>query len=446
MLILIRKLEFCIQILFLLLYGTSNFSYSQSGWINQNSGTIESLNSVKFINSETGWCVGNNSKILKTTNSGNNWTVQGNNIVGNSYSLLFTSTVTGYIVGDSNLSGFVFKTTNSGNNWFPIGPKNIYPLKSIYFINKDMGFTAEFIEDMSNELAKIYFTTNAGNSWDSIQTQYKIIHDIQFLNESTGWLVGGFYEPAQDFVSKTINRGTNWTIQTNSIPPFYCVYFTDSLNGWVGGRSQFQIPSIIRTTNGGTNWLSIFPGTGTIIRSLHFINRNKGWGAGDNRTIQVTTNAGLNWTRQTIDVEGINYNSIHFTDSLNGWTVGDSGRILRTTTGGVLTSFTNQSTEIPDKYFLSQNYPNPFNPGTIISYSIPVNVKSERSTSQGGSKVKLIVYSSLGNEVATLVNERKNAGSYEVEFNGSNFSSGIYFYSLTVDGNLIDTKKMILLK
>ncbi|MCY7361062.1 MAG: hypothetical protein LH629_03185, partial [Ignavibacteria bacterium] len=203
-----------------MLYGTSNFSYSQSGWINQNSGTIESLNSVKFINSETGWCVGNNSKILKTTNSGNNWTVQGNNIVGNSYSLLFTSTVTGYIVGDSNLSGFVFKTTNSGNNWFPIGPKNIYPLKSIYFINKDMGFTAEFIEDMSNELAKIYFTTNAGNSWDSIQTQYKIIHDIQFLNESTGWLVGGFYEPAQDFVSKTINRCTNWTIQTNSIPTF----------------------------------------------------------------------------------------------------------------------------------------------------------------------------------------------------------------------------------
>ncbi|MCY7361064.1 MAG: SBBP repeat-containing protein [Ignavibacteria bacterium] len=102
--------------------------------------------------------------------------------------------------------------------------------------------------------------------------------------------------------------------------------------------------------------------------------------------------------------------------------------------------------ETPSEFKLEQNYPNPFNPNTIISFSILENVKSEMSTSQGGSNVKLIIYSSLGNEVATLVNERKNAGSYEVEFNGSNFSSGIYFYSLTVDGNLIDTKKMILLK
>jgi len=102
--------------------------------------------------------------------------------------------------------------------------------------------------------------------------------------------------------------------------------------------------------------------------------------------------------------------------------------------------------ETPSEFKLLQNYPNPFNPNTIISFSILENVKSEMSTSQGGSNVKLIVYSSLGNEVATLVNERKNAGSYEVEFNGSNFSSGTYFYSLSVDGNLIDTKKMILLK
>jgi len=56
------------------------------------------------------------------------------------------------------------------------------------------------------------------------------------------------------------------------------------------------------------------------------------------------------------------------------------------------------------------------------------------------------VYDVLGNEVAKLVNERKNAGIYEVEFDGSNFRSGIYFYLLTVDSNLIDTKKMILLK
>jgi len=95
--------------------------------------------------------------------------------------------------------------------------------------------------------------------------------------------------------------------------------------------------------------------------------------------------------------------------------------------------------ETPDKYELSQNFPNPFNPSTTISYSIPKNVKSEMS------KVKLIVYDILGNEVATLVNELKNAGFYEVSFDGSKLSSGTYFYTLQ-SGNFTETKKLLLLK
>ena len=90
---------------------------------------------------------------------------------------------------------------------------------------------------------------------------------------------------------------------------------------------------------------------------------------------------------------------------------------------------------IPDKYLLSQNYPNPFNPNTIINYqlSMPRNIK-------------LKVYDVLGNEVASLVNEKKEPGSYEVEFHAGNLSSGIYFYRLEVEGNVIDTKRMVLLK
>lgn len=60
--------------------------------------------------------------------------------------------------------------------------------------------------------------------------------------------------------------------------------------------------------------------------------------------------------------------------------------------------------------------------------------------------VSLKIYDVLGNEIATLVNEKKNPGSYEVEFDGSEYSSGIYFYSLYADGKLIDTKRMVLLK
>jgi hypothetical protein len=85
-------------------------------------------------------------------------------------------------------------------------------------------------------------------------------------------------------------------------------------------------------------------------------------------------------------------------------------------------------------YDLSNNYPNPFNPTTKIRYTVINNVQ-----------VKLTVYDILGKEVVTLVNEVKQPNTYEVEFNGENLSSGIYFYQLRA-GNYINTKKMILLK
>ncbi len=88
----------------------------------------------------------------------------------------------------------------------------------------------------------------------------------------------------------------------------------------------------------------------------------------------------------------------------------------------------------PSVFSLSQNYPNPFNPSTTISYQLPVN-----------RYVTLKVYDILGNEVAALVNEQKTAGTYEIEFDATKLTSGVYFYSLQA-GFFTETKKMILLK
>jgi hypothetical protein len=90
--------------------------------------------------------------------------------------------------------------------------------------------------------------------------------------------------------------------------------------------------------------------------------------------------------------------------------------------------------DYPAKYFLAQNYPNPFNPTTTIRFEIP-----ERSI------VTIKVYDVLGSEIATLINEEKSVGKYDVEFDGSGLSSGIYFYQLTA-GSFSETKKMILLR
>ena len=91
-------------------------------------------------------------------------------------------------------------------------------------------------------------------------------------------------------------------------------------------------------------------------------------------------------------------------------------------------------TTISSEFMLSQNYPNPYNPSTKINYSI-----------SNSGIVILKVYDVLGKEVATLINEEKHSGNYEVEFNADNLTSGIYFYTLKA-GEFVSTKKMILLK
>ena len=101
---------------------------------------------------------------------------------------------------------------------------------------------------------------------------------------------------------------------------------------------------------------------------------------------------------------------------------------------------------LPTTYALEQNYPNPFNPNTMIKYSIPQK-----------SYITLIVYDVLGREISTMINKKQSQGNYEVEFNGSELTSGIYFYRLQVytpgsvytpgrAGEFVETKKMILLK
>jgi Secretion system C-terminal sorting domain len=99
----------------------------------------------------------------------------------------------------------------------------------------------------------------------------------------------------------------------------------------------------------------------------------------------------------------------------------------------------NDDVNIIKDFILLQNYPNPFNPSTKIKFTIPFD-GTYRTTS-----VQLIVYDVLGNEIATLVNEEKATGNYEVEFNAANLPSGIYIYKLT-SGAFIQSKKMILLK
>ncbi|NNG27548.1 MAG: T9SS type A sorting domain-containing protein, partial [Ignavibacteriaceae bacterium] len=122
--------------------------------------------------------------------------------------------------------------------------------------------------------------------------------------------------------------------------------------------------------------------------------------------------------------------------AITNWDQSKGNYLFYNTSNPVLVE--NEKT-IPTNFVLYQNFPNPFNPITKIKFSIPQNERRETQD------VSLRVYDVLGNEVATLVNEEKPFGEYEVEFESNNLTSGVYFYQLRM-GDFIQSKKMILLR
>ncbi len=113
--------------------------------------------------------------------------------------------------------------------------------------------------------------------------------------------------------------------------------------------------------------------------------------------------------------------------------------------GQGVTAVSGSATELPAGFSLAQNFPNPFNPSTTIGFRVPGEKTASGVSGLGSRLVKLTVYDILGREIATLVNEKKPAGSYVVTFNASGLASGVYIYRLTADG-FVHSRTMVLLR
>ncbi len=228
---------------------------------------------------------------------------------------------------------------------------------------------------------------------------------------------------------KTTNGGATWS--THYIRDSVYLYGGDFINentGWLVGSKG----SIYKTVNGGLNWQNFSLDNKGKFYSADFVNENIGYIVGDSGIVIKTTNGGLNWIEQNPGVS-MSLFCVQFKDQNKGWIVGDGGIILNTTNGGIVIGVAENS-QTPERYFLYQNYPNPFNPVTVIKYNVPEK-----------SNVFLKVFDILGREVLTLINEVKNPGTYETEFDGTKLASGLYFYRLEA-GDYTETKKMVLIK
>ena len=229
-----------------------------------------------------------------------------------------------------------------------------------------------------------------------------------------------------------------WQLQPSITDlPLNKVFFSDEDHGWITGGylndQDFQ-SILLNTDNGGATWSEIRFDK-YLINDMFFVDSLHGWAVGNDTSysgvILETIDGGDNWVTQ-IEELSAPLTALHFKDGY-GWAVGGNGLVLRTEDG--ITWIDQGSGEIyPQKYSLSQNYSNPFNPITNIEYRIP---KSEQ--------VELSVYNLLGQKVATLVNKKQTAGTYNVVWDANRFSSGIYYYRIEA-GEFQDVKKMILLK
>lgn len=454
-----------LTILFVFSFIFSSFLFSQTGWTVYSTGT-NPIYDFYFIDANTGWVVGDNL-ILKSTNGGVNWFAQTISYSGGAYlrSVKFINQNTGFVGGGHPNSQFtyaqyLFKTTNGGSNWNILwsGQNSNGRINNIVPINENLIYFSLFGNIEVFSLGGVYKTTNGGLNFSSCCAAAVI--SLFFLNENTGWLTSistsDVLQNCKSEVDKTTNGGQSWQKKLGDSGVYFARYnaiqFFNENNGYnIASKNNKTL--FIKTSNGGTTWDSISY-LHSKNHSMFFINQNTGWISGayspDSSLVAYTTNSGITWNKQ---FRNPNYqvDKIYFVDALNGWGIGgyNNTNIFRTTTAGI-TFVKNISTKIPTECKLYQNYPNPFNPTTTIKYAIPSTLSSVRprdafERGSGRDLVLLKVFNILGKEVATLVNEKQSPGIYEVNFDGSNFPSGIYFYKLEA-GDYKEIKKMILLK
>jgi photosystem II stability/assembly factor-like uncharacterized protein len=443
-------------------------------WLEKPTGFSHYLRSIVFTDFNNGWAAGDWGTVLKTTDGGETWMQQTTGITTrNLNAVYFINAQTGWAAGDGET---VISTINGGTTWTVYTGNYMYNnFKSVHFVNLMHGWVCA--DNFNNNERQIYESTDGGQTWFLNWTgNYTFgFNDIYFVNDNYGWAVGWLGK-----ILRTTNAGNSWTSQTVAENRnFFSVHFTDQTTGWVVGFG------ILKTTDGGLNWFNQNNPEDRTLMSVFFINDQTGWAVGSDGAIIKTDNGGnpipvelnsfsanvinnisvqLIWSTAT-ETNNRGFEIQRKTESTNWITIGfKEGK--GTTTEPQSYSFTDKNLQpgkytyrlkqvdfdgtykysdvvevevAPATFSLSQNYPNPFNPTTNIKYQIP-----------NTEFVTLKVYDVLGNEVTTLVNEEKPAGSYTVEFNvgqdsSPDIASGVYFYQLTA-GGYTATKKLILLK
>ncbi len=403
-------------------------------WENQTNPFTGNANSdVFFINEMSGYICGNSSSdstILRTTNGGANWTelAAPKRIL---FSLFFTSYSTGYCVGGSNI---VYKTTNAGINWINYQTSSVNGFRVVYFVNTNTGFASGYGSN-------IYKTTNGGLNWEfKYSGEAGTIYSFSFPSLNIGYAVEARYG-----ILKTTDNGNTWsyTPYISNFININKVCFINNTTGFVFGLYMTSSSRILKTTNSGMNWQPVLQVVAdTPIQDFDVSSSGIAYVVCEYGKIYKSLDTGNHWGQQ-ISITDNKLNRVRVMNDSIAYIVGDYKTIIKTSNGGGgIIGIKPFNSQIPHSFSLHQNYPNPFNPVTKIQFEIPLL----RGVSGGrGVFTKILIYDLLGREITTLVDEQLKPGTYEVEWDGTGFASGVYFYSL-ITSDYIETKRMVLVK
>jgi hypothetical protein len=317
-------------------------------------------------------------------------------------------------------------------NWNPSGTGGIYNNAEIgvwydganwAIFNQDLTAIPEgaafnvFVHSGSNDFVHTAVASNIISNWTTLDNPALNGDPSAIFLVTQNWNpggTGGTYNTAETGVWYD---GSNWAIYNQNLA---AIPENSAYNVYVHSGSE----DFVHTATAGniiSNWTVIDnPELNSNPNAIFFVTQN--WNPGGTGGIYNDAEIGVwydgsKWAvfNQNLAAmpEGASFNVYLASDGVTGV---DDNKVLA------------------DAYQLEQNYPNPFNPATTIKYSIAEN-----------SFVTLKVYDILGNEAAELVNEEKSAGTYNLQFDGTKLSSGVYYYPLTAHG-ISQTKKMILMK
>lgn len=390
-----------------------------------------------FYNKNIGALIKENRTVAITSNGAKSWKQIEIDSGLELSKVLFTSETVGWLLSKES----IFKTVDGGNTWEENKTFVGSYLRTIYFINDELGFIGGRDSEENESLSVIYKTSNGGQSWvkTSIDTNFTSdVIDFSFANDSVGIAISDFT------LYKTEDGGNNWI----GLP----------IQFYVGSKSPVSGKMIDNENIVLVEWYALVVAEGRLRLSqdagITWKDYGNGqsfrWGVDDSfisnkDSVWLSTgvftyftgNGGLSWDTLNIQINlfsffpnkqayGLSGNKIIYTD--DGW---QTHSIIDST----ITSVSAVKTEeIPQTIILHQNYPNPFNPVTTIAFEI---AKKER--------VEINIYNILCEKITTLLAKDLDSGYHEIVFNADGLPSGIYFYQIkTLDSQL--AKKCILLK